>query len=228
MPSTRLGRRIRYRDLTIHESPFVYPVKPEVPEALDRILDLIQGSPKQILELGSGCGIIACALAADGHSVLSTDIHSDAVSLTARNARANGLQLRAIASDLFEHVEGMFDLIVFNIPNTIAVTAHGTFLQYVGARLLPKAWLESVGKLLARGLAQNTPSKLALLNGILSGAQTHLKQGGMLVLLVQRADLPHVQADERFACIEIFPLQHAEQVRLVILAQRDPARAEHH
>lgn len=223
MPSTRFGRRIRYRALTIRESPFVYPVQPEVPEAIDLILAIIHGTSKHVLELGSGTGIIACALAADGHSVVCTDIHPGAVRLTRKNASANGLQLQAIESDLFDQVAGSFDLIVFNVPNTIAVTDRGTLLQYLGARLLPKRWLEATANIIALRFARNLPKKQSLLAGILTGAGVHLRPNGRLMLLAQSADLPYLLADDRFVCCDVIPLRNAEHVQLVIMIVRCPA-----
>lgn len=218
MPFPFFGRRIPLRELTIRESPFVYPVQPEVPEAIDVILAFIRDKPKRVLELGSGTGIIACALAAEGHSVVCTDIHADAVRLTRQNARANRLEVCAIESDLFDHVTGSFDLVVFNVPNTIAVTAYGTFLQYLATRLLPKHWLEVLANLVSHRFVRESPQKQSLMEGILTGAREHLGPEGLLILLAQAADLASLRANKEFECRNVIPLRNAKHVQLIVLA----------
>lgn len=66
---------------------------------------------KRVLDIGSGSGIQAKeALEARAESVLCADISNKAV----RFLKKEGFN--AIQSDLFENVEGKFDLIVFNPP----------------------------------------------------------------------------------------------------------------
>ena len=81
---------------------------------------LKSSSLKHILEIGTGSGCIALSIAAifSGIEVVATDVSSDALDVASRNAKAHDLdsQVRIIESDLFENVNGVFDLIITNPP----------------------------------------------------------------------------------------------------------------
>jgi release factor glutamine methyltransferase len=69
------------------------------------------------LDMGTGAGPIAVALAAAGAVVTACDVNPRAVALARANAKDNGLAVEVIESDLFAALEGRtFDLIDFNIP----------------------------------------------------------------------------------------------------------------
>lgn len=73
---------------------------------------------ERVLDMGSGCGVNAVLAARGGASVVSVDINPLAVNATRDNAFRNGLtdRIEVRISDLFENVEGPFDLIIFNPP----------------------------------------------------------------------------------------------------------------
>jgi release factor glutamine methyltransferase len=79
-------------------------------------------SAPYILELGTGSGAIAVALAAElpGASILATDISSQALLVARENASAHGVtSIRFLQGDLYEPLLGkrkVFDLIISNPP----------------------------------------------------------------------------------------------------------------
>ncbi|MDV3103977.1 HemK2/MTQ2 family protein methyltransferase [Thermococcus waiotapuensis] len=69
------------------------------------------------LDVGTGTGLIALLMARKASYVLGVDINPIAVELARENARLNGINnVEFRLSDLFENVEGEFDLITFNAP----------------------------------------------------------------------------------------------------------------
>ncbi len=71
----------------------------------------------KVLELGAGNGLISIALAKRGALVTSSDINKTALAALNDNARANGVSVETIYSDLFGALTGRsFDLIVINPP----------------------------------------------------------------------------------------------------------------
>jgi release factor glutamine methyltransferase len=83
-----------------------------------------------VLDIGTGSGCIACAIAKKtSATVLGTDISSDALRVALDNVTGLGINNRAIfrKSDLFEKIRSneKFDLIVSNPP----YIPHGTILQ---------------------------------------------------------------------------------------------------
>lgn len=77
-------------------------------------IEVLEG--EKALEMGCGSGLISIHMAKAGAEVTAVDLDERAVEATATSARINGLAIRAVRSDLFDEVEGKFDLIVFNPP----------------------------------------------------------------------------------------------------------------
>lgn len=79
------------------------------PEEYQRVLDLCTGS---------GCIGIATAEVLPHTSVVLSDISEAALAVARENVAAHGLEERVevVQSDLFENIEGQFDLIVSNPP----------------------------------------------------------------------------------------------------------------
>ena len=78
-------------------------------------LKKIDEKGKDILEMGCGSGLLSIIMAKN-NNVTSVDINPVAVDITKKNAEDNDVSLRTTNSDLFDHVEGKYDLIIFNPP----------------------------------------------------------------------------------------------------------------
>ncbi|MBR4965992.1 MAG: peptide chain release factor N(5)-glutamine methyltransferase [Lachnospiraceae bacterium] len=65
---------------------------------------------------GSGCILLSLLKYSNDCVGVGCDLNSDAVTLAQRNAEALGLEVCFVQSDLFEAVEGKFDIIVSNPP----------------------------------------------------------------------------------------------------------------
>ncbi|MGQ0646629.1 MAG: class I SAM-dependent methyltransferase [Gemmatimonadaceae bacterium] len=82
---------------------------------LAEILVRHRGDGRRALELGCGCGLVACALAAAGYAVTATDYYEHALAFTRENVRRNVrapittrlVDWRAVPDDV-----GSFDLVV--------------------------------------------------------------------------------------------------------------------
>ncbi|MEM3399947.1 MAG: class I SAM-dependent methyltransferase [Candidatus Micrarchaeia archaeon] len=73
----------------------------------------VQNVKGKLLDMGTGCGIVAISTKA--HAV-GVDISSIAVENARFNARINGKKCSFFVSDLFENVGASFDCIAFNPP----------------------------------------------------------------------------------------------------------------
>jgi len=71
----------------------------------------------RVLDVGTGTGFLALKAAKRAKYVLAMDINEKAVECARTNAELNGLDnIQVLKSDLFERVEGTFELILFNPP----------------------------------------------------------------------------------------------------------------
>jgi len=73
---------------------------------------LKQASPKKMLDMGTGSGILAKTASKflDKKNITVADINPDAIN----SLKSKGL--KAIKSNLFQNIKGKFDLITFNAP----------------------------------------------------------------------------------------------------------------
>lgn len=84
-------------------------------EFLGRNKTLLTG--KSVLELGAGSGLISLFAAQHGAGVTASDISTTAVENIRANAKANGLNIDVLHSDLFSAIpQQVFDTIVINPP----------------------------------------------------------------------------------------------------------------
>jgi release factor glutamine methyltransferase len=70
----------------------------------------------EVLDMGTGSGVLAITAAKLGCSVTAVDVNSAAIDQASDAARKQGLDIKFILSDLFQDVKGKFDYIVFNTP----------------------------------------------------------------------------------------------------------------
>ena len=107
--------RIRGFKLELRDS--VYRPADDSLLMLDAILSLGRLEGLNCLDVGTGSGILALAMAKLGCFTVATDISPDAVSLTSRNLALNGLYGEVIQADLTRPFrDDSFDLIVSNPP----------------------------------------------------------------------------------------------------------------
>lgn len=84
-----------------------------VEEALKRIRP-----DMQVLDMctGSGCIIVSICKSCRDIRAVACDISVEALAVAAENAKTNGVQVQLVQGDLFEQIQGEFDVIVSNPP----------------------------------------------------------------------------------------------------------------
>jgi release factor glutamine methyltransferase len=133
---------------------------------------------KSVLDLctGSGCIIISLAKLGKPVQTVAVDISEKALQVAARNAQKHGVGIELIKSDLYEKVNGAYDIIVSNPPyiRTEEVAA-----------LMPEVRDHEPYIALEAG-----PDGLVFYRRIIEGLAVHLKKGGMVFF-----EIGHDQAE---------------------------------
>jgi len=163
-----------FRGLRLTVDRRVLIPRPETEELVARVVQDHRGSAASIIDLGTGSGAIACALAdaLPDAQIIATDVDRDALDVAVENVDALGFadQVTLRHGDLFDAVDEScrFDAIVANLP-------------YVG---------ESDGELLEPGVRDFEPPQ-ALFGGadgldvyrrMLPSAPRFLAEGGRLYM----------------------------------------------
>jgi len=124
-PAQILTGRAAFLDFEVKVKPGVFIPRPETEELVERTLERLGCEPRLIVEIGTGTGAVAIALARRFPSsvVLATDVCGTALELARENAADLGLaaRIRFISADLFEFPEadelkGRVELLISNPP----------------------------------------------------------------------------------------------------------------
>ena len=116
--------------------------------ALARELDGVALRGLRVVELGCGLGVPSIAAARAGAAVVATDASPEALTLVARNARANGVRVETAEVDWAEPGElirrAPFDLVL--AADVLYDRAAVAPLLSLLPRLAPEAWLADPGR----------------------------------------------------------------------------------
>lgn len=140
--------------------------RPETELLVERALALIPaGDAQRVLDIGTGSGAIAVAIAArcPHVRVVAVDISGDALAVAAANAARHGVadRIEFARSDLFEHAPGRFDLVVSN-PPYIAPEARETLAADVAAYEPETAlFAPERGLYVIRRIIQDAPARMS-------------------------------------------------------------------
>ncbi len=122
-PVAYITGRKAFWSFTLEVNPDVLIPRPDTEVIVEEALALCRTEAfiqPRILDIGTGSGAIALALAAEIHAaeIFATDVSAAALTMAQRNARTLGLEksVTFLWGDLFEPTEGVFDLIVSNPP----------------------------------------------------------------------------------------------------------------
>jgi release factor glutamine methyltransferase len=110
-----------FRNLTLDVDPGVLIPRPGTETVVGRCLDLLREiSEPEVLDVGTGSGAIALAIADEhpGARVTAIDSSEDALAVAGRNLERTGLgdRVTLLHRDLAEPLGGPYDLIVSNPP----------------------------------------------------------------------------------------------------------------
>ncbi len=165
-------------------------------EAAARLL-----GPGRALDMGTGSGYVGIYLALHGWEVHATDVSPRAVELAQRNAAANGAPVRVYQSDLFDRVEGTFDLILFNPPMRPDETEFSRIVTSL-LRRSPRisAWLmHLVGHRFERGRHE-------FLASVLTAARGRLNPGGRVLMGVSSDEIERLSRLPGVRVAEVTPI----------------------
>jgi release factor glutamine methyltransferase len=122
-PVAYITGRKPFWSFTLEVNPDVLIPRPDTEVVVEEALAVFRTHPvdrPRILDIGTGSGAIALALAAEipGAQITATDISDAALSVAKKNAGTLGLDrsITFLQGDLFAPVHGTFDLIVSNPP----------------------------------------------------------------------------------------------------------------
>ncbi len=113
MQDFRNCKKVFYDELVLYVHPEVYEPAEDSFALAGQIPALARGD---VLDIGTGTGLLALVAKSEDSNVTGVDVSEVAVENAKFNASQNGLDCKFLASDLFNEVDGDFDLIIFNPP----------------------------------------------------------------------------------------------------------------
>ncbi len=187
-PTQYIVGQQEFWSLNLIVNPAVLIPRPETEVLVERAVELLGKAPARVLDLGTGSGAIALALASECPSatILATDASVEALQVARHNAQRHGLaeRVRFVAMDLAAAVSpspnGTFDLIASNPPYISA--EEFSRLPAPIARYEPRSALWGGG-----------PQGLGVILKIIETGLPHLKPEGTLLVEIGQgqAELLH-------------------------------------
>jgi release factor glutamine methyltransferase len=210
VPVALLTGRKEFWSLDLAVSPDVLVPRPETETLVSAALDLAagRGGALRILDVGTGSGAVALALARELPEALitATDLSSAALEIAASNAEKHGMgeRIRLVEGDLLAPVAGeRFDLIVSN-PPYLAEAERASLAPELTHEPELALFAAEEGCAALRRLVQGAPGALAADGGVAlelaPGQQAQVadwcREAGLLEVKTYRdlADRPRVVA----------------------------------
>ncbi|CUJ32069.1 peptide chain release factor N(5)-glutamine methyltransferase [Cognatishimia activa] len=190
-----LGRRNFWgRDFEV--TPDVLDPRPETECLIEAALK--GPSPKRLIDLGCGSGIIGVTLLAEWPQAkgVCSDVSQPCLAVTTRNATTHGVRdrLEVQTSSWFEGIAGTFDLIVSNPPY---------ITEEEMAHLSPDVALHDPHLALTPGGDGLSPYRI-----LATGTAMHLAPGGRILVEIgwkQGADVAEIFSQSGLIDVEILP-----------------------
>jgi len=165
-----VGKR-EFFGLDFQVGPAVLIPRPDTELIVELALERLPQGPARLLDMGTGSGAIAVAVAhtRPDADVTALDVSPDALAVAQANAAANGARVRFLHSSWFDALAGAatFDVIASNPPYIAAGDAH---LAQGDLRFEPV------------GALTDHADGLSALRIIVQGSPRHLAPGGWLLL----------------------------------------------
>jgi len=165
-----VGRR-EFFGLDFQVGPAVLIPRPDTELIVELALDRLPQNTPRLLDMGTGSGAIAVAVAhtRPDTAVTALDVSPDALAVAQANAAANGARVRFLHSSWFDALAAgeMFDVIASNPPYIAAGDDH---LAQGDLRFEPV------------GALTDHADGLSALRTIIAGSPRHLVPGGWLLL----------------------------------------------
>ncbi|NIA53156.1 peptide chain release factor N(5)-glutamine methyltransferase [Massilia sp. TW-1] len=165
-----VGKR-EFFGLDFQVGPAVLIPRPDTELIVELALERLPQGPSRLLDMGTGSGAIAVAVAhtRPDADVTALDVSPDALAVAQANAAANGARVRFLASSWFDALAAAatFDVIASNPPYIAAGDAH---LAQGDLRFEPV------------GALTDHADGLSALRTIVAGSPLYLVPGGWLLL----------------------------------------------
>lgn len=134
---------------------------------------------EKVLDMGTGCGVLAVLAAEKASKVVAVDVNPYAVACAKKNAEFNGVaaKIETRLGDLFDAVEAgeKFDLILFNAPYLPVERCEGSWIEkaWAGGKTGRTVINRFIGKV-SRYLTEN--GRILLVQSSLSNVEETLKR----------------------------------------------------
>ncbi|HKS04833.1 MAG TPA: peptide chain release factor N(5)-glutamine methyltransferase [Gemmatimonadaceae bacterium] len=201
MPLPYAVRRAAFRHLSLYVDERVLIPRPETELLVDIVLEATSGGRGTVIDIGTGSGAIALALAAEGgfDRVIGTDVSADALAVAQLNAdyvQARGVRTPKGASShtarnrpAIEWCQGSYFAPVRGVRADVVVS-NPPYISPREANELPalvRDWEPAVAL-----FAEN--DGMAAIAGVVDGAGSALSSGGVLVIEIDSRRSEHATA----------------------------------
>lgn len=150
---------------------------------------------EKILEIGTGTGYVAVFLSKNGAKVDATDINLQAIDCARENAIKNNTRINIFYSNLFEDIEGLYDMIIFNPPLN---GKEKKWQAYLKSFIRKSIFKNIVSKIVSR---VSQKKRVPFIKNFIIEAKKYLHKDGVIIMHLQSIDIPYL-SEHRIKFIE--------------------------
>mgnify|MGYP001026921207 FL=1 len=132
---------------------------------------------KSFVDIGTGSGYVGIYAAKKGKGVIATDVNLLAIKTAKKNSKANKVEIDFVVSDLFDALEGEFDIIAFNPP--LSPSTSNFFTSLIRKIALARVILGFVG------FYSGKKDRLNLVRKFIDQSRRHLRSNGSIFLVAE-------------------------------------------
>jgi methylase of polypeptide subunit release factors len=200
-------------------SPFLEPLGVCGVESDTRLLAEIASSVAargRALDMGTGTGYVAIAMARAGLEVDATDVSPRALKTAEANVQSAGVKAHVYESYLFKSVKGPYDVIAFNSPMN---PDENEMTRFLTSTLCRWNWLAGILTRLLQRFSMG--SRDDFLVSFVLQSRDYLSQNGRLVMIMRDSEINTlVRTVVNVAVEKRFPVPSLVSLNVVVLMFR--------
>ena len=150
-------------------------------------LNCVASQPgKEVLDMGTGSGLIAIFFALKDRKVTASDISQEAIEVASENAENLNAKIKFVESNLFDKIDDKFDLILFNPP--MGNASGSKILDYVKSFIPKNKFTLKLASLFFKS------ERKSLLERFVINGLSHLKKNGVIITIIHESERKFIES----------------------------------
>lgn len=141
---------------------------------------------KEVLDLGTGSGLIAIYFALKGRKVTASDISKEAIEVASENAENLNAKINFVESNLFDQIDNKFDIILFNPP--MGNASGSKLMDYIKSFIPKNKFTLKIASLFFKSERKSLLERFVLIG------LSHLNKNGRIITIIHESERRFIES----------------------------------